>query len=54
MDLGPEWQKAQRGELHRAFIPELIAARNRCIRATDAFNQTKDTSRRNMVTLWRE
>ena len=54
MDLGPEWQKAQRGELYRAFVPELIAARNRCIRATDAFNQAKDTSRRNMVTLWRE
>lgn len=54
MDLGPEWQKAQRGELYRAFVPELVAARNRSKTKIDAFNQTPDPSRRNMVKLWRE
>ena len=54
MEGGPEWEKAQRGELYRAFVPELIAVRERCARATAAFNQTHDTSRRNLVRLWRE
>jgi Maltose acetyltransferase len=54
MDLGPEWGKAQRGELYRAFVPELIAVRDKCKQATDTFNRTPDTSRRNLVKLWRE
>lgn len=54
MALGPEWDKAQRGEQYRAFVPELIAVRARCRRAWDVFNQTSDHSRRNLVKSWRE
>lgn len=54
LDDNPEWQKAQRGELYRAFVPELIAARSRCSQACQAFNTSTSTSRRDRVRLWRE
>lgn len=50
----PEWDKALRGELYHAFVPELIAARDRCKRVCDVFNKSDDVSRRRMVQLWRE
>ena len=50
----PEWDKALRGELYHAFVPELVAARDRCKRACDVFNKPDDVSRRRMVHLWRE
>jgi hypothetical protein len=50
----PEWQKAQRGELYHAFVPELIAVRARCKTALDHFNAATDLTRRQSVNLWRE
>ncbi|KIY00477.1 uncharacterized protein Z520_04162 [Fonsecaea multimorphosa CBS 102226] len=50
----PEWQKAQRGELYHAFVPELIAARDRCKQACDKFNSSQSTTRRRVIELWRE
>jgi Maltose acetyltransferase len=50
----PEWNKALRGELYHAFVPELVAARDRCKQACDFFNKSDDMSRRRMVQLWRE
>jgi len=48
-----EWQKAQRGELYHAFVPELVAARDRCAAACNTFNDNRDQSRRAVVELWR-
>ncbi|KIW49126.1 hypothetical protein, variant [Exophiala xenobiotica] len=48
-----EWERAQRGELYHAFIPELIAARDRCKQACDRLNTSSDLSRRRMIELWR-
>lgn len=48
-----EWQKAQGGDLYRAFVPELIAARDRCYIACNKFNDNRDLSRRRMTELWR-
>lgn len=49
-----EWQKAQKGELYRAFVPELVSVRNECYAACNAFNDSRDQSRRNLVKLWRK
>lgn len=48
-----EWQKAQKGELYHAFVPELVAARDKCSAACNAFNDNRDPSRRTVVKLWR-
>lgn len=55
MDLNSvtEWQKAQNGELYHAFVPELLAARDRCSAACNAFNDNRDQKRRTLVELWR-
>ncbi|KAI1628534.1 hypothetical protein EDD37DRAFT_644328 [Exophiala viscosa] len=53
MITNPEWEKAQRGELYHAFIPELIAARDLCKEATNRFNASTDLTRRRQVELWR-
>lgn len=53
LDRSSEWQKAQKGELYHAFVPELVQARNECYAACNAFNDTRDLSRRNLVKLWR-
>ncbi|KIW78770.1 hypothetical protein Z517_08609 [Fonsecaea pedrosoi CBS 271.37] len=50
----PEWQKAQRGELYHAFVPELIAARDRCKQACDKLNSSESTTRRRIIEMWRE
>jgi Maltose acetyltransferase len=50
----PEWDKALRGELYHAFVPELVDARDRCKQACDIFNKSDDVSRRCMVQLWRK
>ena len=47
-------QRMQRGELYTAFVPELIALRARCTQAVNRFNDTRETSRRHRVQLWRE
>lgn len=47
-------QRMQRGELYYAFTPELVAERARCTRAVNRFNDTRETSRRHRVELWRE
>jgi len=56
MDLShsDEWQKAQRGEGYNGNVPELVAARARCVAAFDALNDSRDYSRRNQIRLWRE
>ncbi|KAG8415845.1 hypothetical protein J3459_014005 [Metarhizium acridum] len=48
-----EWIKAQQGEAYNGNVPELMAARQRCMRACDALNDSRDYSRRNQVELWR-
>ena len=47
-------QRMQRGELYYAFTPELIAERARCTQAVNRFNDSRDTTRRHRVELWRE
>ena len=54
MPTSTEWEKAQRGELYRAFVPELIVARGRSKHACNRFNGAGETSRRRLVELWRE
>lgn len=49
-----EREKMLRGELYRAFTPDLIAARSRCTRACRRFNSMEDVSRRRQVELWKE
>lgn len=41
------------GEEYYAFLPALIAARTRCTQAVNAYNDTRETSRRHRVELWR-
>ncbi|KAH0593749.1 hypothetical protein MHUMG1_08500 [Metarhizium humberi] len=48
-----EWTKAQRGEAYDGNVPELVAARQRYMRACDALNDPRDYSWRNQVELWR-
>jgi len=43
-----------RGELYYAFLPNLIAKRNRCHHACHRFNIEGEASRRKLVELWRE
>jgi Maltose acetyltransferase len=49
-----EREKALRGELFHAFVPELVAARSRCKHACDQYNNAGEVSRRHLVELWRE
>ena len=49
-----EWDAALRGQLYHAFVPELVAARDRCVQACTRFNNTPDISRRTLVALWRD
>ncbi|OJJ50520.1 hypothetical protein ASPZODRAFT_55995 [Penicilliopsis zonata CBS 506.65] len=50
-----EKEKMLRGELYRAFTPELTAARRRCQRATHRYNNAgEEVSRRRLVELWRD
>jgi hypothetical protein len=44
MEESVEWQKAQRGELHHAFVPELIAVRRKCAQACHRFNTAENMS----------
>lgn len=50
----PEWQKAQAGDMYRAFVPELIQVRAKCSKACDAYNSSTDASRRGRALLWRD
>ncbi|EEP75965.1 nodulation protein L [Uncinocarpus reesii 1704] len=49
-----EKEKMLRGELYRAFTPDLIAGRARCKGACDRFNNAGQISRRRQVELWRD
>lgn len=49
-----EREKMLRGELYRAFTPDLIAARTKCKWACKRFNDSEEVSRRRQVELWRE
>lgn len=49
-----ETEKMLRGELFRAFTPDLVAARARCKYACNRFNKTDEVPRRRLVELWRE
>jgi hypothetical protein len=49
-----ETDKMLRGELFRAFTPDLVAARARCKYACNRFNKTDEVPRRRLVELWRE
>ncbi|KAJ5902578.1 Maltose/galactoside acetyltransferase [Penicillium taxi] len=49
-----EREKMLRGELYRAFTPELTAARARCKSANIRFNNAGDVSRRRLVELWND
>ncbi|XWW96440.1 hypothetical protein V2A60_004414 [Cordyceps javanica] len=47
-----EWRKAQQGHGYNGNTPELVAARARCAAACDAFNDSRNYSRRHQVELW--
>ncbi|EER45857.1 acetyltransferase [Histoplasma capsulatum H143] len=49
-----EREKMLRGELYRAFTPDLIAARTKCKWACKRFNDSEEVSRRRQVELWRD
>ncbi|OAA57837.1 Trimeric LpxA-like protein [Akanthomyces lecanii RCEF 1005] len=49
-----EWRNAQQGYGYNGNAPELVAARARCTVACNAFNDSRDYSRRNQVELWRK
>lgn len=49
-----EKEKMLRGELYRAFTPDLIAARTRCKWACNRFNKSDEVPRRRLVEMWRE
>lgn len=49
-----EVEKALRGELFHAFVPDLVAARRRCKHACGRFNNAGEVSRRRLIELWRE
>lgn len=49
-----EKEKMLRGELFRAFTPDLIAARARCKWACNRFNKSDEVPRRRLVEMWRE
>ncbi|KAJ5207282.1 Maltose/galactoside acetyltransferase [Penicillium cf. griseofulvum] len=49
-----EKEKMLRGELYRAFTPDLIAARSRCKQACNRFNKSDEVSRRRLVEMWRD
>ena len=42
------------GELYHAFVPELVAARTRCQRACNRYNNAGEISRRRQIELWRD
>ncbi|KAK4985047.1 hypothetical protein LTR66_000194 [Elasticomyces elasticus] len=58
MALSENKQKALRGELHHAFVPELLAERRKCSQATSRYNNAgavgSDITRRRQVELWRD
>ncbi|KAI9826363.1 MAG: hypothetical protein M1832_000280 [Thelocarpon impressellum] len=54
MEAHPEKIKAQAGELHLAFTPELVAERLRCHAACNAYNTAGHVPRRRLVELWRD
>ncbi|KAJ5094834.1 hypothetical protein N7456_010695 [Penicillium angulare] len=49
-----EREKMLRGELFRAFTPDLVAARARCKYACNRFNNTDEVTRRGLIKLWRD
>ncbi len=49
-----EKDKMLRGELYRAFTPELTAERARCRAACTRFNNAGEVSRRRLLELWKE
>ncbi|THC91856.1 hypothetical protein EYZ11_008678 [Aspergillus tanneri] len=49
-----ERDKMLRGEMYRAFTPDLIAARARCTRACHRFNNACNVPRRRLVELWKD
>ncbi|PGH36154.1 hypothetical protein GX50_01009 [[Emmonsia] crescens] len=49
-----EKEKMLRGELYRAFTPELIAARTKCKWACKRFNDSEEVPRRRQIELWRD
>ncbi|GAB7364354.1 hypothetical protein MBLNU230_g4897t1 [Neophaeotheca triangularis] len=44
--------RALRGDLYYAFTPELIAARRRCNKAVQAYNNAGELPRRQQIELW--
>ncbi|OJJ01455.1 hypothetical protein ASPVEDRAFT_28115 [Aspergillus versicolor CBS 583.65] len=49
-----EKDKMLRGELYRAFTPELTADRARCRAACTRFNNAGEVSRRRLLELWKD
>ncbi|OJJ58854.1 hypothetical protein ASPSYDRAFT_151458 [Aspergillus sydowii CBS 593.65] len=49
-----EKDKMLRGELYRAFTPELTAERARCRAACTRFNNAGEVSRRRLLELWKD
>ncbi|KZF21588.1 trimeric LpxA-like protein [Xylona heveae TC161] len=49
-----EKEKALRGELYWAFVPELVRDRRRCQHACKRYTDAGEVSRRRLVELWRD
>ncbi|KAL4807371.1 trimeric LpxA-like protein [Aspergillus unguis] len=49
-----EKDKMLRGELYRAFTPDLVAERARCRRACTRFNNAGEVSRRRLIELYKD
>ncbi|KAJ5295292.1 hypothetical protein N7508_010113 [Penicillium antarcticum] len=52
--MATEREKMLRGELYRAFTPDLIAARTRCKWACNRYNNSEEVSRRRLVEMWKD
>ncbi|KAH7312747.1 trimeric LpxA-like protein [Stachybotrys elegans] len=46
--------KMQAGELYYCFTPQLVAARQRCSRATRKLNNADELTRRQIAEIWKE
>jgi acetyltransferase-like isoleucine patch superfamily enzyme len=46
--------KMESGELYYAFTPQLLAARQKCMRATRKLNKADEPTRRQIAEFWRE
>jgi len=52
--MATEKEKSLRGELYHAFVPELVAERQRCAASRHVYNTATNISRIERINLWME